>query len=100
VQWHVALSHEVAARWRGEVDVVFVDGDHSQSGCELDWESWSPFVAEHGRVVFHDARAGEHGGRGLPGPSAVVARHFRGAGTPGWEIAAEVDRTVVVARTR
>ena len=35
---------------------------------------------------------------GLPGPTAVVDRHFRGAGTPSWAIVAEVDRTVVVRK--
>jgi predicted O-methyltransferase YrrM len=99
VRWHVALSAEVAASWSGEVDLVFIDGDHSEAGCELDWSSWRGFVSVGGRVVFHDARAGERGGRGLPGPSAVVARHFRGEGTPGWKLLAEADRTVVVCRT-
>jgi predicted O-methyltransferase YrrM len=99
VHWHVALSHELAARWEGEADVVFIDGDHSEAGCELDWSSWHGFVAPGGRVVFHDARAEEPGGRGLPGPTAVVERHFRsGDPTPGWEIEAEADRTVVVRR--
>jgi predicted O-methyltransferase YrrM len=98
VHWHIALSHEVAESWSGELDLVFIDGDHSEAGCELDWASWSRFVAPGGQVVFHDAREGERGGRGLPGPTAVVTRHFRGAGTPGWEIAAEADRTVAVRR--
>ena len=99
VRWQVALSHEVAARWEGEVDMVFIDGDHSEAGCELDWSCWHPFVPVGGRVVFHDARGDRPSGRGLPGPTAVVARHFRADDpTPGWEIVAEADRTVVVRR--
>jgi predicted O-methyltransferase YrrM len=98
VRWHVALSHEVAALWSGEVDLVFIDGDHSETGCELDWSSWRDLVVDGGYVVFHDARAGLPGGRGLPGPTAVVSRRLRGGATPGWEIVAEADRTVVARR--
>lgn len=96
--WHVAPSQEVALAWSGAVDLVFVDGDHSEPGCELDWVSWSPFVAVGGHVVFHDARADRPGGRGLPGPTAVVGRYLRGGASPGWEIAAEADRTVAARR--
>ncbi|HLM86090.1 MAG TPA: class I SAM-dependent methyltransferase [Solirubrobacteraceae bacterium] len=99
VHWHVARSHEVAARWSGEVDLLFIDGDHSEAGCELDWASWHRFVAVGGRVVFHDARADQPGGRGLPGPTELVTRLFRGAETPGWELLAEADRTVATRRT-
>jgi MMP 1-O-methyltransferase len=100
VHWHIALSHEVAASWgaRGTVDLVFVDGDHSEEGCDLDWCSWEPLVAPGGRVVFHDARAAREGGRGLPGPSAVVARRFLDAPTDGWAVVTEADRTVLVSR--
>jgi len=99
LRWHVARSHEVARGWSGgELDLVFIDGDHSAEGCELDWRAWSPLVRGGGRVVFHDARADQPRGRGLPGPTAVVARLFRAAQTPGWEIAAEADRTVAVRR--
>jgi predicted O-methyltransferase YrrM len=99
VHWHVCLSAELASRWEGETDMVFIDGDHSEAGCELDWSSWRQFVPVGGRVVFHDARADQPGGRGLPGPTAVVGRHFRSdEPTQGWEIEAEADRTVVVRR--
>lgn len=99
IHWHVALSREVAERWSGgEVDVVFIDGDHSEAGCDVDWACWSPLVRRGGCVVLHDARADRPGGRGLPGPTAVVARRLRDPGTPGWEIVAEADRTVVARR--
>jgi len=97
VHWHVAPSHEVAARWGGQVDLVFIDGDHSEAGCERDWRCWHPFVAVGGRVVFHDARADRADGRGLPGPTAVVARHLR-AEHGHWRVVAEADRTVVAVR--
>jgi hypothetical protein len=98
VCWHVAPSAEVAAGWSQEVDLVFIDGDHSEAGCELDWLSWHPFVSLGGHVVFHDARAEREGGRGLPGPTAVVARHIRGSAGRSWTIVAEADRTVAVRR--
>jgi predicted O-methyltransferase YrrM len=99
VRWHVALSHEVASSWSGAVDLVFIDGDHSEAGCERDWLDWSPFVTTGGYVVFHDARADLEGGRGLPGPTAVVARYLRDAErASGWEIAAEADGTVAARR--
>jgi predicted O-methyltransferase YrrM len=105
VCWHIALSHEVAAHWSSAVDLVFVDGDHSEAGCELDWRCWRPFVPVGGQIIFHDARADRPGGRGLPGPTAVVGRHFRdgtqaesGDREAGWALVAEADRTVAVRR--
>ena len=98
VVWHPELSAEVARRWSGEVEVLFIDGDHSERGCDTDWESWSPFIPVGGRVVFHDARADRPGGRGLPGPTAVLERRVRIEGAGEWEIAAEADRTVAVRR--
>jgi hypothetical protein len=79
------------------VDLVFIDGDHSEIGVAKDWDTWHPFVVEGGTVLFHDARESQPGGRGLPGPTAVVDRLFRGPrALPGWEIADEVDRAVAV----
>jgi predicted O-methyltransferase YrrM len=99
VHWHVDLSADVAAEWLEPVDLVFIDGDHSEAGCEVDWLSWSPFVVDGGCVVFHDARAGVAGGRGLPGPTAVVERYLRSGSENAWEIVAEADATVVARRS-
>jgi predicted O-methyltransferase YrrM len=37
-----------------EVDVLFIDGDHSYDGCRQDWEMYSPLVRPGGVVAFHD----------------------------------------------
>lgn len=98
VIWHPALSHEVAARWSDPIDLIFIDGDHSREGCERDWSAWSDFVAPGGRVVFHDARADRSDGRGLPGPTQLVASLFRAGSAADWRIEMEADRTVAVRR--
>jgi predicted O-methyltransferase YrrM len=100
VHWHIGFSADVARRWDGgRVDLLFVDGDHSEAGVARDWELWHPHVAQGGTVLFHDARASRPGGRGLPGPTAVVDRLFRGGGgRPGWAITHEADRAVGVTR--
>ena len=99
VIWHVALSEQAAAGWVAPVDLVFVDGDHSEQACRLDWELWHPFVEPGGVIAFHDARAGKPGGWGDPGPTAMVDELFRDGGAAGgWEIAAERDTVVAVRR--
>jgi hypothetical protein len=100
VHFHVDFSANVAERWTLPVDLVFIDGDHSELGVLKDWEMWHPFVVEAGNVMFHDARATQPGGRGLPGPTAVVDRLFRGPrALPDWEITGEADRAVAVTHT-
>jgi len=99
VTWHVDYSAAVASRWAGPVDLVFIDGDHSEAGVRADWDGWHGFVEPGGAVVFHDARLSREGGRGLPGPTAVVDELFRGPGAlAGWRIADEADRSVAVTR--
>ena len=79
VTWHVDYSSVVARRWEGAVDLVFIDGDHSEEGVRTDWEDWHAFVEPGGAVLFHDARsvaggraraAGADGGGRRPLPRA------------------------------
>ena len=95
VHWHVARSQEVGRRWRsGEIDVLFIDGDHSYEACREDWQVWHPHIRVGGVIAFHDAR----GPRGSAGPTRVVAELFRERPAWEWGIVEEVDRMVVVRR--
>lgn len=40
--------------FRAEVNVLFIDGDHSYEGCKGDIDNWYPQMAEHGVMLFHD----------------------------------------------
>jgi predicted O-methyltransferase YrrM len=99
VRWILERSQDVGRSWDGgEVDLVFIDGDHSYQGCREDWEAWQQHVAPGGFAAFHDARAGRPGGRGAPGPTRVVDETFRDEPADGWTLADEVDALVVVRR--
>ncbi len=100
VEWHLLFSDAAVGSWGEPVDLVFIDGDHRELACRLDWELWSPFVVEGGVVLFHDARRDKPGGWGDPGPTIVCDQLFRGPDAiSGWRIAGEVDTVVAVERT-
>lgn len=37
-----------------EVDLVFIDGDHSYEGCKRDIEAWLPNIRPGGYIAIHD----------------------------------------------
>jgi predicted O-methyltransferase YrrM len=52
-------SHKVATRYAIEefmplVDILFIDGDHSYSGCKKDIQSWLPKIKQGGWIGGHD----------------------------------------------
>lgn len=49
-----AESAEAAAKWRGPIRLLFVDGEHSYEAVKRDVELWSPFVVPGGIVALHD----------------------------------------------
>jgi predicted O-methyltransferase YrrM len=99
IRWHVARSQDVGRAWTGEpVDLVFIDGDHSPSGCGEDWQVWHPHVRPGGAVAFHDARHGRPDGSGSIGPTQVVDG-LRERLPADWRLTDEVDTLVVFERT-
>ncbi|HET8673052.1 MAG TPA: class I SAM-dependent methyltransferase [Thermoleophilaceae bacterium] len=94
VEWHVERSQDVGRRWdRGEVDFVFIDGDHSPEAVREDWDVWHPHVKSGGHVAFHDANGRSEG------PSQVVDELFYSPSpVEGWEVVRTVESLVVARR--
>jgi len=44
-----------------EIDLLFIDGDHTYQGCMNDIVNWYDQLAPNGHLVLHDTYLGEHG---------------------------------------
>lgn len=50
-RWHeIADAHDCKV----EIDLLFIDGDHSYGGALADLELWTPHMAIGGRLAVHD----------------------------------------------
>lgn len=48
-----------------DVDMIFIDADHSYLGVKMDFESWFPKIIQGGIIAFHDSNPG-NGWGGIP----------------------------------
>lgn len=99
VVWIPKFSQDAAPGWNIPIDLLFIDGDHSDSGVERDWNDWSRFVKVGGVVIFHDARMFRDGWVHREyGPWKLVERLFRDGSAPNWKIVDEAHSMVVLER--
>lgn len=45
----------------GEIDVLFIDGDHTYEGCMNDLTNWYSKLKPNGHLILHDSYRGKHG---------------------------------------
>jgi len=50
----VMSSRDAASRVDGGVEVLFIDGDHSEAGTRADLDTWLHRVVDGGTVLMHD----------------------------------------------
>ena len=63
-----------------ELELLFVDGDHSYDGAKADYERWGAFVRPGGHLLFHDAVDTGGYGNVYPGVARLVAEIDRSGG--------------------
>lgn len=54
------LSFEAVKVIPGEMDFIFIDGDHSLEGIVKDWADWSTKVRSGGVIALHDTSPPAH----------------------------------------
>ncbi|MCV7343971.1 class I SAM-dependent methyltransferase [Mycolicibacterium rhodesiae] len=50
----VGKSPVVARGWRTPLDVLFIDGGHSETAAQQDFDGWAKWVAPGGTLIIHD----------------------------------------------
>jgi len=48
------VDTEVFVKEIGEVDLLFIDGNHLFEGVKADWDNWNKAVKVEGHIIFHD----------------------------------------------
>lgn len=49
-----SVKNKIYETFDGEIDFLFIDGDHTYGGVRKDWEFYSPLVRSGGVIVLHD----------------------------------------------
>ena len=50
----VGKSAVVARGWRTPLDLLFIDGGHSEQAAQQDYDGWAKWVAPGGTLIIHD----------------------------------------------
>jgi MMP 1-O-methyltransferase len=50
----VGRSGEVARWWRHPIDLVFIDGGHTDEAARADLRGWAPWIRNGGALAIHD----------------------------------------------
>lgn len=49
-------SSKTVLTWKQQIDLLWIDGDHSYEGCASDIKNWFPFLKKSGWICLHDYR--------------------------------------------
>ncbi len=83
VRHHKMLSTELAETWDRPLRLLWIDGDHTHKGTELDLDSFLPFLADGAIVAMHDVLHEFEGGIRVFLEDMVLSKHFGAGGLCG-----------------
>lgn len=87
-------SVEVAKTFKGKVNVLFIDGDHSYKGCKADIQAWLPHLAENGVILFHDC---DESSTGVLWAVSEFVDTYRDGEIKGWKLFKRTDKNTSMA---
>ncbi len=53
-KWEFIYADSTKLKWSKEIDILFIDGNHSYKYCKADYERYEPFVRKGGLILLHD----------------------------------------------
>lgn len=68
-------SIQVAKKWESEIDLLFIDGDHTFEGVYSDLLHWVPHVKVSGTILVHDYFPPSKAKRKEVGPYEALSRY-------------------------
>lgn len=71
IQIHQGYSYDVIKKFKYELDLLFIDGNHDYSAVLKDYQDWSPLLKVGGYIAFHDVGSSQ-----TIGPKQVVERYI------------------------
>lgn len=97
---HIGLSSAIAERWNTEIDLLFIDGDHSYSGVAADFKNFSKWVKIGGMVCFHDTwlSSPTDGSEFHEGPGEFIKKNI--LDSDGWAPECHVGSLYCIRRVR
>ena len=71
-------SFEWSRKWKGKIDMLFIDAGHGYGEVKRDFLEWSKFIKKGGIIAFHDAnntRKTPYWRLGWEGPTRVFEKY-------------------------
>jgi predicted O-methyltransferase YrrM len=90
-------SHQAVSRVEGQLDFVFIDGDHALGAIQRDWSDWSPKTSIGGVIALHDTRVPAHNPNvAMLGSYQFFEQHIRH--DPRFELLEQIDSLSILRR--